>query len=92
MANDDRIRALLAEFVAERDAILAESEPLKEKRRAVQAQMHPLEAQVRELTQQIVNIETDELVKLDKNIGNLSKSLGARSLSAQSMDNAQREE
>lgn len=92
MASDDRVRTLLAEITADRDALLAQSQPLKDKRRALQEQIAPLEAQVREYTQEIVNIETDELVKLDKQIGNLHKALGAKSMSAQSMGNAERDE
>lgn len=80
--SDDRIATLQATLVAERAALAAKSQPLRDKRTSIQAQVAPLEAQVNELTEQIAAIEGSDLVALDKQIGALARAQGAKSLSA----------
>lgn len=78
-----RIKALLSELKSERDAIAQKSTPLRKKRDELRASIQPTEAQIYELSQQIKSIEGDSLVILDKQIGQLHRSLGAKSLSAE---------
>lgn len=82
----ERIRSLLDELVKDRETLASKSQPLKDKRVTLQDQIGPLEAEVRDLTEQIRDIEGEELVKLDKSIGSLHKALGAKSMSADSMN------
>jgi len=80
----EKVKALLAELKTDRDALAAKSQPLKDARRKLQEKTAPIDAEIRSLTMQIREIEGEELVKLDKSIGSLTRSLGARSLSAES--------
>lgn len=82
---NDQVRELLAALTTQRAELAAKSQPLRDKRTQIQEQIAPLDASVRELTDQIAAIEGADLVILDKQIGQLHRALGARSLSAAPM-------
>lgn len=77
-----KVEDLLAALKVERDALAAKSQPLRDKRTSLQSQVAALEGPIIDLSEQIRTVEGDELFKLDRQIGQLTKALGARSLSA----------
>jgi len=82
---NDQVRTLLDALTAQRAELAAKSQPLRDKRAAIQEQVAPMEASIREITEQIAAIEGADIVTLDKQIGQLHRALGARSLSASPM-------
>lgn len=82
MAADDypEFRELLKRLEVERAGIMAASASLRSERDQVVAQIQPLEARHRELTQQIRAIELPRVPALDNKIAGLHRAMGARSL------------
>lgn len=79
MANE--IQELFDRLQAEKAEIVAAAAPIREKRDAVAAKAHALEAEMRELAQQLFAIERPRLAELDNQISGLAIALGAKRLS-----------
>lgn len=69
------LRARFREAIAERDAIQAASEPLRNQRAALREQMAPLEEHDRRLVEQIKHTEAG-LFDLQNEIGMIVRALG----------------
>lgn len=72
--TDAALRLRFREACAERDAIMARSEPLRKQRDAIQAQVGELEAQCRPLVEQYKSIEAP-LFDLQNEIAAISRAL-----------------
>lgn len=71
---------LKASLEAERDEILAASAPLREKRDALVAKIQPLEAQLRDVDDQITAIEQPKLREVGNELAGIARQLGAITL------------
>ncbi len=76
--------AIHAEFnklMAEKDALRAKSAPLHDKRAKLREKMVPLEAQDRELIEQIRAIERPRMAEIDEELSRMAMATGGKVMS-----------
>jgi uncharacterized coiled-coil DUF342 family protein len=80
-----RLDEILAQKKQELAALTAKTAPLRAKRDKLRDKLAPMEAELRELNQQIKQVEGNTLFDLHNDIGALQRGLGAKSLRAEGM-------
>ena len=85
--DQEKLKQMLAEHLAKRDAILAQTAPIQEKRDSLWAEMEPRKAEYQRLGEEAARLEAEgELAVLSKNIVTILKILkpdAVRSLAAE---------
>lgn len=66
-------------FEAEKAAVLEKSAPLRAEREALQAEIAPAEARIREITKEIREVENNRVFELDNQISALARGMGGKS-------------
>lgn len=79
MANTtELLQARFRELCAERDALLAQSEPIKTQRAALQEEVENLTVRIKDLTGQIRAVEDARLQEIASDISALVKALNGK--------------
>jgi uncharacterized coiled-coil DUF342 family protein len=81
MTKYPEIQAAFDKLGGEREKLVAKAAPLRKRRDALVAKIQPLEAELRDLNQQIAKVERPRLAEIDNQRAALARAMGARSLS-----------
>lgn len=80
------LKRLQETLQAEREAILKSSATLREQREALVAEIQPLELKLQQVNKQIIAIERPRLGEIDNQLGAIAKAMGGRAMSQPATD------